>query len=217
MPAVANYPQLPKNVWHGVWAILRKTPRRKLDDKALSVELNVQPTAAKAYAREMAKLGLLDDEFNPTDLANKWRQEPNSEELRLQILQASYPQDLIDLAPIGDVDREKIVRWFMNEGLGEGAAKNKAATYIMLSEGVSEDTAQAPAKSAPKPMKASGASEMTKNPSSTARKNDTSKNVQQERSFTPELAVNVQIHISADASHDQIDSIFSSMKKYFSA
>lgn len=153
MPS-ANYPQLPRGVWLGVWAILRKTPSRKLDDRALAAELGVQPTAAKAYAKELMKVGILDDECRPTSLANRWRQDGRDTTIIQEILEGAYPQELRDLAPIGDTDREKVIRWFMNDGLGEGLAKNRAATYIMLSEGVDEE-ASSSTKLPSKPRKLS--------------------------------------------------------------
>jgi len=86
MAETTNYPQLPRNVWRGAWDILRKTPKRKLDEKALAAELGVQPTAAKAYARELARLGLLNDDFTPSDLANRWRQDGQATDVIDEIL-----------------------------------------------------------------------------------------------------------------------------------
>lgn len=118
-----NYPQIPRGVWRGAWELLRKAPKRKLDEKSLSVELAVQPTAAKAYARELVRLGLLKEDFTPTDLANRWRQDGQDTDVIEEILNIAYPSELRLLAPRDDLDRDKIVRWFMNEGLGEGASK----------------------------------------------------------------------------------------------
>lgn len=212
MPS-ANYPQLPKAVWQGIWAILRKTPNRKLDEKALAAELDVQQTAAKAYARELIRLGILDEEYKPTERANAWRQDGRDKNLIEQILDDAYPQTLRELAPVSDLNRDKIVRWFMNDGLGMGSAKNKAATYLMLAEGVDED-AISPVKSTT--SKSIGADELPKRrPVRVAPAKSERPDVSPDRDFTPELAVNVQIHISADATSDQIDAIFASMKKYF--
>ena len=43
---------------------------------------------------------------------------------------------------------------------------------------------------------------------------DQSKSPQADPTFSPELNINVQIHISSDAEHDQIDKIFESMAKH---
>tara|TARA_B100000378_G_scaffold275330_1_gene271154 strand:- start:554 stop:1198 length:645 start_codon:yes stop_codon:yes gene_type:complete len=213
MPS-ANFPQLPKGVWRGVWAILRKTPTRKLDDRALAAELGVQSTAAKAYAKELIKLGILDEDYKPTELANRWRQDGEDKGVIAEILERAYPEDLRDLAPLGDADRDKVIRWFMNDGLGEGSAKNRAATYLMLSDGVNEDASIPSAGGMRKKANAdegSAGRNVKKEKSAKAPSGDAKR-----ESFSPELAVNVQIHISADASSEQIESIFASMAKHFS-
>lgn len=220
----SNYPQLPRSVWRGTWEILRKTPKRKLDEKALSVELAVQPTAAKAYARELVRLGLLKEDFTPSDLANRWRQDGKAPDVIEEILGLAYPVELRELAPRDDLNREKIVRWFMNEGLGEGSAKNKAATFIMVSTGVSDDE-EAPVA---KPRNASSRKAATKENSVRSAKAEADRrgtedgesgkggdNGKRTRLGKPDLNVNVQIHISADATAEQIDAIFSSMRRYF--
>lgn len=103
----------------------------------------------------------------------------------------------------------------MNDGLGEGSAKNRAATYIMLSEGIGEDAAAptkpAPRNNVPKQRKTETAAGRERNPAKPANPSRS-----EEGGFTPELAVNVQIHISADASSEQIEAIFASMRKHFS-
>jgi hypothetical protein len=219
MAESGNYPQLPRNVWRGVWDILRKTPKRKLDEKALSAELAVQPTAAKAYSRELMKLGLLDEDSTPTELANRWRQDGQNTEILDEILEKAYPQDLRDLAPRDGADREKIIRWFMNEGLGEGSAKNKAATYLMVASGVTDEASPVlSTKRASVSVKTKSKARLNTNikdvPDLEERKgnNDTGTARRQSK---PGLNVNVQIHISADASAEQIEAIFSSMKRYF--
>ena len=212
-----NRPQLPQNVWRGILNILRKTPKRKLDEKALAAELGVQPTAAKAYSRELVKLGILNDELLPTELANRWRQNGQDESIIDEILEFAYPQDLRDLAPRDSLDRNKIIRWFMNEGLGEGSAKNKAATYLMVASGVSDDsdapTIQSKRVSAKPRAPQSKDRQASKPPSSegTGNKGQGGGRGQSK----PDLNLNIQIHISADASSEQIDAIFSSMKRYF--
>lgn len=221
MAESGNYPQLPRNVWRGVWQILRKTPKRKLDEKALAAELAVQPTAAKAYSRELFKLGLLNDEGTPTELANRWRQDGKSAEIIEEMLEFAYPQELRELAPRENPDRDKIVRWFMNEGLGEGSAKNKTATYIMVCSGVSDDLEV----SSPSTKRRPSAPPLGKvrAPATTKATRDSDKKGNEEsdgadgntKQRKPDLNVNVQIHISADASTEQIDAIFSAMKRYF--
>lgn len=207
-----TFPQLPSTVWRGVWKIFHDSPSRRLDDNILAVELGVQKTAAKQYRKELIRLGLLDDNGSPTDLAKSWRQDGDDRRVLEEILDHAYPEELRHLAPVDNLDRDKIVRWFMSQGLGSGAAKNKAATYIRIANGVSSDQPleQAPRlRSTPAPRRsvASKQQEQSKSPDEL--------DLQTRPQKAPQLAVNVQIHISADASTEQINAIFSAMRAYF--
>lgn len=217
-----NYPQLPTTVWRGVRDMLRKSPNRKLDERILAVELNVQQTAAKAYLNQLVGLGLLNDDGTPTALAEKWRQNDPAPAVE-DILSKAYPQALLDLAPSESLDRSKIVSWFMGEGLGSGSAGNKAATYIMIAQSATgEETnakASTPARSRPTAKVTTKHRPATRPNIDTPNGNDMNNANngvnRNDRQKKPDLNINIQIHISADASSEQIDSIFSSMKRYF--
>lgn len=210
----SSYPQLPNTVWRGVWKILHDAPSRRLDDNTLAVELGVQRTAAKQYRNELARLGLFSDDGSPTELANLWRQDGTHREVLEQILDHAYPEELRQLAPIENLDREKITRWFMSQGLGNGAAKNKAATYIRVASGVSYDAEAKPNNSPPPtPSKAKSARRIAEKPKDVASREDGHK--ANDSRNQPQLAVNLQIHISAEASNDQINAIFAAMRTYF--
>lgn len=206
-----GFPQLPTTVWKGVWQLLNRAPTRKLDARTLSADLGVQTTAAKQYLKELQKLNILDTEGQPTELADLWRQDPNNEGVISRVLEAAYPESLRQLAPPGDLDREKVVRWFQGEKLGIGAAKNKAATYLMVASGIPDEPTKPSAP--PTPRKA-----REKVAAASVGKDDghpMKKRVENGSSMRPQLAVNVQVHISADATSEQIDAIFSAMRRYF--
>lgn len=86
----------------------------------------------------------------------------------------------------------------------------------MLAEGVHEE-ATVPSKNATSTFKSKDESKATAKKEVAERQRPSPHNKSEggDGSFTPELAVNVQIHISADATGEQIDAIFASMKKYF--
>lgn len=212
-----NFPQIPSTVWWGLREQFKKTLPSKVTDSYLIAQLNVQATAAQQYLREIKKVGLLDEEGKPTDAAKKWRFDDTYREAADAMLRAAYPSDLIELAPPDDNDRQKAARWIMRAGdLGEGAARNKAATYFMI--GASE------------PPSDLAAPKTTRQPRPAAAKQEPAKAAPRARSeaATPPAAhatsggsdammplnVNVQIHISADATSEQIEAIFANMKKY---
>lgn len=206
-----GYPQIPGRVWWGVRDMINRSPNMKFDENNLAVTLGVQPVAARQYLKELSRVGILDEDGAATDLGKVWRLDDRYEEAIETILRAAYPEGLISIAPIGGADRPTVERWFQNDGLGTGTAKNKAGTYLMI------------ANDRPGEVKVRTAS-ATKQPNADkkpARINEPKVERQTEKQRTtkqatglPALNVNVQIHISADASSEQIETIFSSMRKY---
>ncbi len=214
------YPQIPTTVWWGVRAILNKTPNVTIDERLLGIQLGVQEVAARQYIVELKLAGILGDENKATPLALQWRLDSGYHDAVQELVENVYPQSLRDIAPPGDGDRQKAVSWFLHEGLGQGAAGNKAATYLMISGKVPNE---APSRAAAtRGLK----DDVGKNLSSPV---DAPKDSSQRRAKSPRLAtrrqpnlgsdnfplnVNVQIHISADAGSEQIESIFSAMRRY---
>lgn len=227
MPEKNRYPQIPGTVWWGVRSILNRTPNAVIDERLLGIQLNVQETAAKAYINELRQVGILTEEGRATPLAHRWRLDDSYADAIIELVQATYPEGLVHIAPPGEAERQKVVSWFQREGLGNGTASNKAATYILLSSPTPNE--------APKAAIKSGQSEALARARPERRKtnNERTSQVAQERPApeavgkgevnnpTPSrsgevfpLNINVQIHISADAGSEQIESIFQAMRRY---
>ena len=215
-----SFPQIPTTVWWGVRQQLQRTPKAKLDENMLSATLGVQPAAAKQYIVELRKVGLLDEDGRATELANTWRMDDSYPDAVEQIARGCYPDSLTTIAPPGEADRQRVVNWFMTQGLGEGSAKNKAATYLLVTS--SEPNVAPNPVNRGESKKASGKMEVNqptrsvttggKHDNGTAR--TSGKAGQHSGEGIIPLNLNVQIHISADASAEQIETIFSSMRKY---
>ncbi|AZG75600.1 DUF5343 domain-containing protein [Methylocystis rosea] len=214
-----RYPQIPSTVWWGVRAILQKTPNATVDERMLGVSLGVQETAARAYLAELKAVGILSDENKATPLAHKWRLDDTYAEAMQDLVAATYPEGLRHMAPPGEGDRQKITAWFQREGLGQGAAGNKAASYILLSSATPNE---APSRTTGRTTKSANGSRKVKvsdrPQEATAVKHLPKTNGCQDNAVTSReafpLNVNVQIHISADAGTEQIESIFSAMRRY---
>jgi hypothetical protein len=215
-----SYPQIPSTVWWGVRNLLQRTPNAAIDERTLGVHLDVQEAAARQYVVELKRVGILTDEGRATPLAQKWRHDETYEEAVREILSQVYPESLIQIAPPGDVDRQKVISWFTREGLGVGTAGNKTATYMLIS---SQRPNELPSRAG------TGSAKPARREAAPARRQDTQRAVAaksrgdqqgaQERQNPPRpdqfpLNVNMQIHISADASSDQIESIFAAMRRY---
>jgi hypothetical protein len=230
MAEKTRYPQIPSTVWWGVRSILQRTPNATVDERFLSVQLGVQEAAARAYIAELKGVGLITEEGKATPLAQKWRLDDTYAEAVEELIASTYPEGLLHVAPPGDADRQKVVAWFLRERLGQGAAGNKAATYLLLSSpspseapsrGGSRSGSEDDGRRAAQPRdgvrsKPKSASAVRKPPASLNRAGGGRDRVRS-RMDAPEtfpLNVNVQIHISADAGSEQIESIFSAMRRY---
>lgn len=212
-----RFPQIPATVWWGIRSIMSRTPNAVFDERFLAIQLNVQEVAAKQYVTELTSVGILNDDKRATPLALEWRLDASYHDAAEMLVKNNYPQALIDLAPHTEGDRQKATSFFMREGLGQGAAGNKAATYFLI--GASSPN-ESPARGIPKLKSSSGVSNETAEPR--ARRSAVNKRGSEQGRRSAHLAktdgiplnVNVQIHISADAGTDQIEAIFSAMKRY---
>lgn len=216
------YPQIPVTVWWGVRKLLQLKPSANFDARLLATQLEVQEVAAKAYLKQLVSVGIIDDDGRATSLANKWRHNETYLEAADAILDSVYPESLLLACPPGEIEREKVVSWFMMDGLGKGSAGNRAATYILLAsrEPQGDSTSASSPSKSDKPLKAQRAkpnetesANETKS-SEVIRSNKIDSNAPQQSSTAFPLNVNLQIHISADATGDQIDQIFKSMRTY---
>lgn len=213
-----RFPQIPTTVWWGVRGILNRTPKAVLDERFLAIELGVQEAAARQYVAELIAVGILNDDKKATPLALDWRIDSTYSDAVDRILKTIYPQALLDIAPHEDGDRQKATSYFMREGLGQGAAGNKAATYFLIG---AKNPNEAPSRPGPKSKQPSAESSTAAKPRATkaerqVRTNDAedSKAKNTSGAGSMPLNVNVQIHISADAGTEQIEAIFSAMKRY---
>lgn len=217
-----RYPQIPSTVWWGVRSILQRTPNATLDERLLGVQLGVQEAAARAYLVELRSVGIINEDGKATALAQKWRLDDTYAEAVDELIQDTYPEGLIHIAPPGEAERQKVVSWFLREGLGQGAAGNKAATYLMLSSPAPNEAARPGSKPAPDARSRSGPVRQSSSPA--ARSKEVSGKAPARRTTGNQrtnsggegvpLNVNIQIHISADAGTEQIESIFHAMRRY---
>ena len=220
-----RYPQIPSTVWWGVRSVLNRTPSATIDERLLGVQLGVQEVAAKAYINELRHVGIVTDEGKATPLAQRWRLDDSYADAVSELIKTTYPEGLVHVAPPGDAERQKVVSWFQREGLGQGAAGNMAATYLLLSSPTPNEARKAIPKTEqetatrarPARRQASNgdrANEVTETP---AQRQGGEEQRNPPAGRTGEafpLNVNVQIHISADAGTEQIESIFQAMRRY---
>lgn len=220
-----RYPQIPSTVWWGVRSLLQRTPNATIDERLLGVELGVQEAAARQYITELKIAGILTEEGKSTPIAQKWRLDDTYAEAVEALLEAIYPESLLHVA--ADRDRQKVVNWFLREGLGQGSAGNKAATYLLISSPTPNEAAGRGGASTGKDTGAKTpqrrtVSEHSVIPLTSGRERKLTgrragRSTSHPQMLQPEsfpLNINVQIHISSDAGAEQIESIFSAMRRY---
>jgi hypothetical protein len=163
-------------------------------------------------------LGLVDEEGKTSDRARKWRDDAQYKDVCQDIVQAIYSQELLDSAPDPNEDRNPALRWFANHtGAGESAVRKMVNFYALVMEG---DASKEPAQR--RDEKTKGREVSSRNSTKTKPKKAEVKSTSGEddivkaksNSGAPELQINLQIHISSDATADQIDQIFVSMAKH---
>ncbi len=213
-----SFPMLPVAHW---WA-LRKKFRQSIPgvvtDTYLASVLDMQVASARANVLPFLKtLRIVDGDGKTLERAKLWRDDHHYPEVCKAILKETYPQELLDMVSGVSTDRAQIERWFSNHtGSGQAAVNRMVALFNVLVEAdASKQTDQSGKKAKPtkepKPKKLT----VTPTPSSQPPTHSSAGSAPQGLSATPPgININLQIHISADASSDQIDQIFASMAKH---
>lgn len=222
-----SYPTLPVSQW---WA-LRKRFKQSIPgvvtDSYLAAALGMGiPSARTNVLPHLRTLGIIDAEGKPTERAKLWRDDEHYAEICQTIVDIVYPEELRHAVPNPSAERERAARWFAQDtGAGENAVSKMVGIYAVL---IDADVTKQPdgekkAQAAKAPSKAT--SPRKQPPTASGKRVDHVERLNSPEGdgdsghhhrspLVPEVNVNLQIHISADASPDQIDQIFASMAKH---
>lgn len=217
-----SFPMLPVAHWFALRRKFKQSIPGVVTNNYLSTVLDMGADSARANVLPFLKvLGIIDEEGKPKERAKQWRDDGHYPDVCKAILKEVYPTDLLDAVPNPRDDREMAKRWFANHtGSGEAACGRMAALYTVLvdadpnseAENSKQKSVQKPAK-ASKPSPRVAPSKETKLPAPLAAptapnsSHDDPPNV-------PAININLQVHISADSSSDQIEQIFAAMAKH---
>ncbi len=217
-----SFPMLPV----GHWWTLRKKFKQSIPgvvtDNYLATALGLSVESVRANVLPFLKpLGIIDDEGRTTKQAKLWRDDGHYPEICKAIAAKVYPKELIDAVPNPRDSRDVAKRWFANHtGSGDSACNRMAALYTVLIE--ADPATQPDGKNTkPKertrnrpPARVSAHSKAVQSGPSVGAPAASSTPAPVTRNEGPDVSINLQIHISADASPDQIDQIFASMAKH---
>jgi len=212
-----TFPMLPVAHWWTLRERFNQTMPGVVTANYLATALNIEPRSASNNVLPYLKdIGLIDDEGKIKDLAISWRDDNQYAEVCQKIKKEVYPNELISAVPSPSEDRKAVERWFANRtGLGKKAVQRMAVIYIVISEG---DLSKKPQKKTKVPIVKKSKVTVDKGyikstppilPSDTL-----SLRSNKSPQILPGININLEIHISSDATPDQIDRIFESMAKH---
>ncbi|MCR4304667.1 MAG: DUF5343 domain-containing protein [Gallionella sp.] len=217
-----NFPVIPNAHWWGLRKKFQLSIPGVVTDSYIAAVLNMQAKSARANILPGLKAAkIIDQDGKTLERAKRWRDDEQYPKVCKEIVKDMYPQELIDAVPDPISNRQAVERWFANHtGLGEVAVRKMVTFYTLLSEADPNKGMEiVKTKQTIKKDKKEKIGSRTKssNPEISSHIPDKSSDKPsrvEERSGKPGIHINLQIHISADASSDQIDQIFSSMAKH---
>lgn len=212
-----SYPVIPSASWWKLREQFVKSIPGTITSVYLASVLGMTESSARTNVFPSLKmLGFVDNEGKTNqELVKKFRDDHKYKEFCDELINKVYPTELGETFPDATVERSKVANWFMRTtGVGENGA-NKMATFYLLLKVSDLAKKKENITSSQKPTK----KEKVIKPNLKAVKPTTPENPkdqpkQQRSSDLPSLNINIQIHISSDATPDQVDQIFSSMAKH---
>lgn len=224
-----GYPYMSAATWGELRTNFRKSmPRGAVTKDYLQSILGISEKTAGNLLPQLRNVGIIDAEGMPTQLAKDFRDDEHYASACATIVETVYPTSLTDAFPEVEDNLNGIANWFMrNAGAGEQAAKYQARFYITLREAdptsLGERRVRAsgdskPAKKAASKKAPSASTQGTPKPDAEAQQRSEPQGDQTDRrhrvSRRPDVHIDIQIHIDASASNDQIDAVFASMSKH---
>lgn len=212
-----NYPRLPARHWWAIRDRLKRSVPSAITAAYIESALAVEQGTARELLTQLQYLGLVDENGKPTDVAEDWRHDETYKKACASMLASVYPSELRDAA---GTDRDAAQRWFARKKkVGENAALKMAITYQLV--------ANADLANAPDPARATNPKAKAERPARAVAERKPAVGVKAREEepppsppgggrtgHGPSLHVDVQVHIAADASAEQIDQIFASMAKH---
>jgi hypothetical protein len=214
--AIDALPKVGSKAWFTLRSKATNAPSTKFTPTFVAASLGMAnaDSALGNIVRPMRALGIFEEDGSLTALGNKWRNDSTYADACEEILKKVYPAELAHLTESdGKPSASQVKAWLGNEGFGESNARQMSATYVMIaSKDIPLDSPTPEAKKTP-PAKKPVAQ---KQPQTKQEKTDQTGQQQPPPARTdgPGIHLDIQIHLPADASAEQIDSIFRSMAKH---
>lgn len=226
----ASFPKIAESSWWKLRDLFKRKVPAIVTSTYLATALSMgEASASSNLISPFKKIGIIDDDGKPTDLAYDWRDDHKYRLVCETLIEKYYPQEIRDLFHSPDANLQQLTNWFMSHArCGEPAAKMFARFYLLLLKAdLKEAEAAASKESKANTPKAATKKKPLKPAATTAESVTPVASPEQESSSTPsarpsvtqfsnspELHINIQLHISPESSAEQIDKIFESMAKH---
>jgi hypothetical protein len=219
-----GYPKITAKAWRTLRTRAANAPSTKFTPATVAaiMGMSTPESARDNTVNPMRRVGLIDDDGALTPRGNKWRIDSTYAEACQEIIDEVYQGDLDAFVDAdGKPDPQQVRTWFDHKGFGGSNAAQMAATYVMVASKEPPEPMTAPvatgSKSTPKKQAAKAAAKPA-NPKAAETpavvKQTPPPSPEQVDSRGPNIHLDIQIHIPADASLEQIDKIFESMSKH---
>lgn len=219
-----SYPMLSASNWWNIRKKFKQTIPGTVTASYVSSILNMQErSAANNVMPYLRQIGIIDAEGKTGERAKLWRDDIDYPKVCEEIRKEIYPQELLDIPCVTDEDRESVKRWFARTtGTGESTVGKISTFYFLLCD---KDPSKEPTAKQGIPTKVKPSSRTSSRPAhveTVVSSTENIKNQETDKSSThsvckpniPAININLQIHISPEASPEQIEKIFESMSKY---
>lgn len=217
------FPTIPKKHWWNLRNQFKRNIPGVVSASYLANVLNMAEKSAQGNVLPSLKMVGLVDETGSTVKENvvMFRDDDQYSEFCNRAIESCYPQELRDIHFAPDSDLTGIKKWFMSKNaIGESAAYKMATFYQLLLQANSLESSEKKKESESKIR----TSKKTEPAGSKAEKKE-EQLIQDDRSqlspvkqknvpSQPSLNINIEIHISSDATPDQIETVFENMAKY---
>jgi hypothetical protein len=221
-----TYPFIPYYSWWKLRKELKSSiPTKKVDGKFISGIIGGGMRADYAawnIIPQLKKVKLLDENnIFDKDNAHKFREDSSYKEFCDTIISETYPENLSIIADSAISNKEDVSqavrKWFSDDTKkGASSVRNFATFYLLLKEGDYTKADDIPKQNSTKTKTESKLKEIktTKKDKEESPKPTFPPQPVPTGLKVPDMNINVQIHISADSTPEQIENIFKYMSKY---
>jgi hypothetical protein len=212
-----SYPRIPAKIWWQLRASANRSPPKEITPSYLESLLGISESTAQYMLANLRVIGLVGPDGKTSPLFHEWRDDETYAKACKVILEKVYPEELRSLAPPPTPDRAQVFRWLTRKTqTGQISSNQMAAFYVLVAK--ADPVEEAPENGdASKPK--TRVTPAPRNGKRVARDVHPPATREAEvppppKHRSPSMHIDMQIHISPQASLEQIDAIFASMSKH---